>query len=190
MRLPKRGEKGFTLIELLIVVAILGVLAAVVIPNVGRFLGRGEEEARRVEYNTVRLGVTALMVENGLADIPDPSNAYSATGLATNEMDEFPDITAPLADKGADVLFVTAAINNNDITAEVTGYLLYGNQIVIDVNRDGTYDVGVDSINTVNTVSTNPLEYYYTCEANGDVRQFNSADLNVATNLDLVEYTY
>jgi len=30
MRLPKKGEKGFTLIELLIVVAILGVLAAVV----------------------------------------------------------------------------------------------------------------------------------------------------------------
>ena len=45
MRLPKRGEKGFTLIELLIVVAILGVLAAVVIPNVGRFIGRGESEA-------------------------------------------------------------------------------------------------------------------------------------------------
>ena len=189
MRLPKRGEKGFTLIELLIVVAILGVLAAVVIPNVGRFLGRGEEEARTVEYNTVRLGVTALMVENGLADIPDPSNLF-ADDVATNEMDEFPDITATLEDKGADGLFVTAAIANNDITAEVLGYLLYGNQIVIDVDRDGTYDVGVDSINTVNTVSTKYMTYYYTCDAAGEIRQFDSADLNVVTNPDLVEYTY
>ena len=186
MRLPKRGEKGFTLIELLIVVAILGVLAAVVIPNVGRFLGRGEEEARTVEYNTVRLGVTALMVENDLIDIPDPSHLF-IDNVATNDMDEFPDTTATLLTKGADAAFVTAAILAGDITAEVLGYLLYGNQIVIDVDRDGEYDVGVDSINTVNTVSTNPLEYYYTCDAAGEIRQFNMADL---TSGDLEEYTY
>ncbi|GAH99305.1 unnamed protein product [marine sediment metagenome] len=189
MRLLKRGEKGFTLIELLIVVAILGVLAAVVIPNVGRFLGRGEEEARTVEYNTVRLGVTALMVENGLAQIPDPSHLF-IDDVATSDMDEFPDTTATLLTKGADAAFVAAAVLNGDIALAadaLPGYLLYGHTLVIDVNRDGTYDVGVDSINTVNTLSTNPLEYYYTCDAAGEIRQFNMADL---TSGDLVEYTY
>ncbi len=192
MRLPKRGEKGFTLIELLIVVAILGVLAAVVIPNVGRFLGRGEEEARTVEYNTVRLAVTALMVENGLADIPDPSHLFIANA-ATNDMSEFPDSTTSLLDKGADVAFVAAAVAAGDIALAadaLPGYLLYGHTLVIDVNRDGTYDVDIDSINTVNTVSTKYMTYYYTCDAAGEIRQFDSADLNVVTNPDLVEYTY
>ena len=39
----KRGEKGFTLVEIIIVLAVLAVLAAVVIPNVTGFLGRGKE---------------------------------------------------------------------------------------------------------------------------------------------------
>ena len=39
------GNKGFTLIEVLVVIAILGVLAAVVVPNVSRFIGKGKDEA-------------------------------------------------------------------------------------------------------------------------------------------------
>ena len=91
MKLPKRGEKGFTLIELLIVVAILGVLAAVVIPNVGRFIGRGKTDAAATEFSSIQSAVTSMMTDQGLALLTDNISAHDAVGEATNDMSDFPD---------------------------------------------------------------------------------------------------
>ncbi len=87
MKIPKRGEKGFTLIELLIVVAILGVLAAVVIPNVGRFIGRGESEAADTEFANIQSAVVAMMVDNAQSSLTTP---VSSPG--TENMSSFPDV--------------------------------------------------------------------------------------------------
>jgi len=176
MKLPKRGEKGFTLIELLIVVAILGVLAAVVIPNVGRFMGAGSEEAAETELANIQTAVISMMTDNG---------ATSITGVATstNDMNAFPDTTTTCEDKGADADFVLAAIAAADITAGVDGYLLWGHQMVFDIDGDGTYDADDDDSMLGGSATTGTVKYvgsqyttkYYTCDNDGTVHQHDAA---------------
>ncbi len=77
-----RDSKGFTLVELLIVVAILGVLAAVVIPNVTGLSGEGETEAAKAELVTVQTAMDTMMAKAGITSVTATS--------ATNDMASFP----------------------------------------------------------------------------------------------------
>ena len=75
-----RGQGGFTLIELLIVIAILGIVAAVVALNIGGFFGQGKEQAANTEAHQVQTAVIAYMAENSQSDFDGTVGPATSTG--------------------------------------------------------------------------------------------------------------
>lgn len=59
-----RGQKGFTLIELMIVVAIIGILAAIAIPNFLRYQAKSRQSEAKTNLGGVFVAQTSYYGEN------------------------------------------------------------------------------------------------------------------------------
>lgn len=70
----KRIQSGFTLIELMIVVAIIGILAAIALPAYQDYTVRAKVSEGAIAASAIKIGVTELFADRGIAGIA----AYSA----------------------------------------------------------------------------------------------------------------
>jgi len=59
----KKGKKGFTLIELMIVVAIIGILAAIAIPNFLRFQAKSKQSEAKTNLGGIFTAQTSWFAE-------------------------------------------------------------------------------------------------------------------------------
>ena len=101
----KRTDKGFTLIELMIVVAIIGILAAIAIPNFMNYQCKAKQSEAKSQLGTIRVNEESYIA------------AYDTYTSSTNNIG--------FAPKGGNIRY------SYSVTAGTAGFTAYATSLVV-----------------------------------------------------------
>jgi general secretion pathway protein G len=135
------NKKGFTLVELLIVIAIIGIVAAIAVPNLLTALQKGKQKATMGDMKTIGGAIEDYMTDNYMA----PGNAAVATvrGLE-NYLEPFYIKMLPSKDGWGTDLAYSSGLNGS-VEQDLYSVFSYG--------RGGVF-TGIDPANTNYIVNT------------------------------------
>ncbi|UAJ73058.1 prepilin-type N-terminal cleavage/methylation domain-containing protein [Synechocystis sp. PCC 7339] len=133
----KKGEKGFTLIELLVVVIIIGVLAAIALPNLLNQVGKARMSEGKSTLGAINRGQQVYRTEN-------PTFASNLTSLDTKvpTTGKFFSYSAASATSTGVVNTASALSAEGDNTTSITTTITY-------TPTDGTFTL-TNSAQTAN----------------------------------------